>query len=246
MLLVAAQQASLADDFRIHTKVYASGGKEPASEHTALFRDGWVYDFCENPLEVVIFDAAGGRFVLLDPRAKRRAEISLEQLDTVLTALRGKLAASSDGFAAFLADPKLRQESVGKPNEVAFIAPWLNYQVRYAPAPSDAVAAEYAAFSTHCTRLNALRGPALLPRLAVNDWLNERKLIPQKVRLTTFKSESVADGSRDVEAEFHSEHVLVSGLREEDTRRLTQLEKWQAAFHSVSLAAYWSLAEPGK
>ena len=42
----------------------------------------------------------------------------------------------------------------------------------------DIVAAQYATFSLQYTRLNALRQPKLLARLAVNDWLKERKLIP--------------------------------------------------------------------
>jgi hypothetical protein len=246
ILLAVSSPASLADDFRIQTNVYASGAKKPVSEYTTIFRDGRVYDFCENPREVVIFDAAAGRFVLVNPGEKRRAEITLDQLDTILAALRRKLAAGEHPYSAFLAEPKFRQESGGKPNDVAFLAPWVNYHIRFAPAATDAVAEQYSTFSTNCTRLNALRRPALLPRLNVNAWLNERKLIPQTVRLTAFKSETVAGGSPTVEAEFRSEHVLARGLRDEDLRRVSQAEIWQAECHSVSLASYWGAAESGK
>src|SRR5262245_19022263 len=81
-----------AAEFRIHTKVYANGGKTPAGENITIFRDGLVYDFCQDPAEAVVFDPAGGRFVLLEPRRQQMAEIGLERIDTLLPALQQRLA----------------------------------------------------------------------------------------------------------------------------------------------------------
>jgi hypothetical protein len=240
-----AGQLAQADDFRIQTKVFAESAKKPISQHTTIFRGGWVYDFSEDSGEVVVFDTVGRRFVLLDPQERQRAEISLDQLDVILSTLRRKLSASDDEFTAFLSNSGFERVAGDKAGQVRFVAPWVRYDVQAAAAPNETTAAEYAAFSTNCTRLNALRQPSLLARLAVNDWLSQRKLIPASVRLVTFKKGTTAD-SPVVDAEFRSEHVLTPGLSEDDVNRLGKLEQWQTEFRPVSLAAYWHLAESGK
>ena len=232
-----------AADFRIHTKMYANAGTTPEGENITIFHDGLVYDFCEDPVEAVVFDPAGRRFVLLESRRQQLAEISLEQIDTLLPALRQKLAERGDEFSTFLAKPEFRTVTGDRPGEANFVAAWMHYHVQASTAPSDAVAAQYAAFSFHYTRLNALRRPPLLARAAVNDWLKERKLIPQSVHLATFSKNEA--GEMVPEAEFRSEHVVSWELAPGDLERLTKLAQWQADYKRVSLAAYWSVAEPG-
>src|SRR5438093_6792280 len=123
-----------ADDFRIQTKVFANGDKEPVSENTTLFCRGLVYDFIDDPAEVVVFDPPGGRFVLLEPQRKERAEISLSQLDTLSTSLKQKLSERPDALAKFLVSPAFRTQT-SEAGEVSFVAPWAHYQVRATPAP---------------------------------------------------------------------------------------------------------------
>ncbi len=153
LALMAGERVAQASNFRIHTKVFAGTEKEPVSENTTIFHDGLVYDFIEKPSEVLVFDPAAGQFVLLDPQRRQWAEITLAQLDVLLPELKQKLAAREDDFAAFLARPQFRPEAGAADGEIDFLAPWMRYQVRASPAPSEAVASQYAAFSSHSTRL---------------------------------------------------------------------------------------------
>ncbi len=237
---MAEPRTARADDFRMHTKVFAGAAKEPVSENTTIFHEGLVYDFIEKPSEVLLFDAAGGRFVLLDPQRQRAAEITLAELDALLPELKQKLAARDD-FAAFLANPQLRVEAGEAAGDTHFVAPWMRYQVRAAPAPSDAVAGGYAAFSAHSTRLAALRRAPLLARVVVNDWLNERKLIPESVRLTMYAKDRA--GKMLPEAEFRSEHAIKAELADDDLARVAQAARWRAEFRRVGLTTYWTAGE---
>jgi hypothetical protein len=238
---LAGQDTVLADDFRIHTKVFAGETKQPLSENITLFHEGRAYDFTEGPAEALVFDLAAGRFLLLDPRRKLWTEITLPQLDAFVAELRQKLASRQDEFAAFLVTPRFEQETSGASGEIDFVAPWMRYQVRAASASSDAVATQYAAFSSHSTRLAALRRAPLLARVAVNDWLQERKLIPQSVRLTTFSKDR--EGRLTVDAALRSEHAIEPKLTRDDLARIAQVATWQAEFRRVSLTTYWTPAE---
>src|SRR5207245_6222896 len=127
----------------IVTKAYTNVGKTSASENVTIFQDGRVYDFCEDPAEAVVFDPAGGRFVLLEPKRQQLAEIGLEQIDVLLPAIRQKLAERKDEFSAFLASPEFRSEAGAQSGETAFVSAWMHYRVQASPAPNDAVAAQY-------------------------------------------------------------------------------------------------------
>jgi hypothetical protein len=113
----------------------------------------------------------------------------------------------------------------------------MRYQVQASRAPSEGVASAYAAFSAQSTRLASLRRTPLLARGVVNDWLQERTLIPQEVRLTTFSKN--AEGMMVTTAEFRSEHAMGGELTTEDLARIAKVASWRAEFRRVSLAAYW-------
>jgi hypothetical protein len=236
-----ALETARADDFRIHTKVFAADAKEPISENTTIFHGGLAYDFIEGSSECLVFDPVAGRIVLFHPQREQWAEISLTQLDGLVTEMKQKLAAREDDFAAFLASPKFQHEEGAAAGEVSFTASWMRYQVRAAAAPSDAAAAQYAAFSAQSTRLAALRRAPLLARAAVNDWLSQQKLIPQSVRLTTYSKDRA--GTLVADGEFRSQHAIRLELSDDDLARVAKVPQWRAAFRRVGLTTYWAPAE---
>jgi hypothetical protein len=244
LLVMAAPSAARADDFRIHTKVFAAGAKEPASENTTIFCGGLVYDFIEKPAEALVFDPGNERFALINPQREQWAEITVGQIDALVPALKQKLAARDDALSAFLVDPRFKQAAGAAAGEIEFVASWMRYQVQAAPAANDEFARQYAVFSFHSTRLNALRRPPLLARLAVNEWLAERKLIPQFVKLTSFSKNRAGEMVR--EAEFRSEHAIARELTGDDLGRLEKVPRWQADFRRVNLTTYWGLSEDGQ
>jgi hypothetical protein len=243
-LLVLAGPGASAEDFRIQTKVFAEGAKEPVSQNTTIFHGGLVYDFIEKPAEALVFDPGNEHLALIDPQREQWAEITVGQIDALVPALKQKLAARDDGLSAFLVSPRFQQEAGAAAGESNFVAPWMRYQVQAAPAANAELARQYAVFSFHSTRLSALRRPALLARLAVNEWLAERKLIPQSVRLTTFSKNQAGEMVR--EAEFHSEHAIARELTADDLSRLDKVPRWQSDFRRVGLTTYWGLSEEGQ
>src|SRR6476659_8660970 len=78
--------AALADDFRIQTDVYAGDSKIPVSQNTTLFRAGYVYDYLTHPqrdntvVRVAVFDQQHGRFIVLDPARKVKAEVKTDDV----------------------------------------------------------------------------------------------------------------------------------------------------------------------
>jgi hypothetical protein len=208
----------VADDFRILSRVYVGEAKEPSSQTTTIFREGLVYDCIDDPAEVVVFDANGGRFVLLEVANKLRAEITLAQIDALLTRLKEKLLQQEDARSTFLAAASFKQQDDRETGETQFSSPWLSYRVKAVHARNDTVAAQYAVFSWHYTRLNTLKHPMLLARAVVNDWLHHRKLIAEEVNLTTYKKGLL--GRMTPDTNFRSHHLVIWGLSREDLRRI--------------------------
>src|SRR5262245_1075333 len=97
--------ASLAEDFRIETKVFVGDEEEPVSETTTLFYDQAVYDFLTAPEQIAVFRKAGGgrpgRFILLDPERRIRTELSTDQIAGAMNKLRNWAARQRDPFLKF-------------------------------------------------------------------------------------------------------------------------------------------------
>src|SRR6185436_19830728 len=82
-LLLAGPLAAVAQDFRMDTEIYVDDDKKkpPASETLTIFKDGRVYDFVlTDPQEITIFDPQRGKFTLLDPVRKMKAEVATQDL----------------------------------------------------------------------------------------------------------------------------------------------------------------------
>jgi hypothetical protein len=240
--IVGGATVARADDFRMLTRVYVGDSDEPASQTTTIFREGIVYDCIGDPEEVVMFDPTGGRFVLLDPERKLRSEITLEQIDALTPTMKEKLLQRKDGVAAFLLGPKFEEITNSETGETEFRSPWLSYRLRTKPAKNDDVARQYAAFSTHYTRLNMLKHPLLLARAHVNTWLNERKLLPEEVWLTTYKPGLL--GRKTADAQFRSQHKITWSMSSEDLQRIEDIQRWLVLFEQVRLLEYWNKPEP--
>ena len=67
-------RSAVGGDFRIDNATYFSDEKAPPLESITIFHDGVVYDCMKNPNETVVFDPAGGRFVLLNLKSQPRVD----------------------------------------------------------------------------------------------------------------------------------------------------------------------------
>ncbi len=77
--------------------------------------------------------------------------------------------------------------------------------------------------------------------MVVNDWLSERQLIPESVRLTTFSKNRA--GMTVPDAELRSEHAMKPELTSDDLARIGEAAQWRVEFRRVGLTTYWTAAE---
>mgnify|MGYP006908206457 CR=1 FL=1 len=222
VLLSLSVASAAADDFRIETKVYVGKSKEPVSQNTTLFRAGYVYDYLSGPERVTVFDQRGGRFVLLDPERKLRAEVKTEEVRELLEQLQDLAGRSSDPTMRFAAHPEFKVTY--KDEELKLDSPHMTYELKTMDAVSDEAAQQYHEFSDWYARFNTMaqRGSAPpFPRLQVNAELAKRGLVPTSVHLST----------RGVKA--HTEHYVSWRLLDSDHRRIAETANQLATFQEV-------------
>jgi hypothetical protein len=213
--------AASADDFRIQTDVYAADNTA-ISQNTTLFRAGYVYDYLTHPPaksvdRVAVFDQQHGRFIVLDPARKEKAEIKTD--DVLLFASKQQAyarAKSSNAFNKFAADPEFETD-FSQDGELKMTSPHMTYQLKTLPASTPEAAAQYREFSDWYGRFNTMSNPGSTPpfaRMAVNAELAKRGLVPTEVRLTVPKQ-------RGVEATaLRSEHHVSWRLLPRDAERI--------------------------
>ncbi|MEN6458127.1 MAG: hypothetical protein ABFC63_04295 [Thermoguttaceae bacterium] len=235
----AADQSAAAagDDFRVENTVFAVDQREPPCESTTIFHQGVVYDCMKTPAETIVLDAPAGRFVLLNPTRKSRAELPTSELAAFTDQLQRVALKSKEPLVKFLAAPKfdVRFDRVG--NELSLGSAWANYRLTVV-AESQAVADRYRQFSDSYARLNALLNPGSCPpfgRLAVNAELAERNVIPSEVVLTV---SSLKQSSGSHRVTIRSQHRLVRPLDASDMSRVADARQQMKNFKVVTFDEY--------
>ncbi len=244
MLLASAAPASaLEEDFRVDSRVFVGSDKEPKSENSTIFCRGVVYDYLQKPAETIVFDPQRGRFILLDPARRFKAEVTTKEVLTLSENLRQWADAQTDAFLKFLGAPKFDQRTDQRTGDLLFESPWVTYRVAARDAESDAVAEQYRQFSDWCARLNTRLNPGYklaLARLELNEALFKRRLVPQTITLTVQSKR----GFPFQKTVVRSEHQLVRHLVESDRDRVAQTDQFLAIFSPVALDDYQKRLEP--
>jgi hypothetical protein len=226
-----------AEDFRVESTVLANKQKVPVSHSSTLFHAGVVYDYLANPPRTAVLDKAHGRFILLDEDRHEKAELTLTDVSTAVTNLRLMAEKSPNAFLKFVANPKFEPKVDEQTGALVFASPVLTYRTKTVPAPSAEVAAQYRDFLDWTARLNAIITPASPPpfaRLAVNEEVARRNLVPETVELVIPKQ--LALGGRGLA--LRSEHVLTWRLLQKDLDRIAETGSQMASFKLVPFAEY--------
>ncbi len=222
-----------ADDFRIETKVYSGKSKNPISQNTTLFRAGYVYDYMDSgSARIVVFDQRGGRFVVLDPVKRVKAEVKADDVRKLVDELHDLAAKSSNPNMKFAADPQFDVE-FSEDGELTLSSPQMTYKLQTMAAPSDSATQQYREFSDWYARFNTMANPGStppFPRLSVNAELAKRGLVPTEVQLNT----------RAVSA--RTEHYVTWRLLDSDHKRMAKTANQLATFDEVDFKAF--LAPP--
>ena len=231
---------SLAEGFRIETKIFVGDVEEPASETTTLFLDGVVYDFIAQPEQIAVFRRATGgkpgRFILLDAKDRIRTEFSTEQLTGAMQKLRTWAARQRDPFLQFAADPQFEESFEPESGQLVLASHLENYTVATSPAEHAQALADYREFLDWYTQLNTLlsAGPPPEPRLRLNEALARRQVVPLKVEL-----------SRAGEKEpLRAEHQFTWRLSREDIERIDDVRASLASYRAVENEEFLMAIQP--
>ena len=108
-------EAAQAADFRVDNAVSAEGQSQPQSQGVTIFHEGLVYDFLNEPAEIIVFDKAHRRFILLDVGRRVRSEITIDDVQKVVDRVKQRLAGHPNPNIRWLADPSF-EESFDREN----------------------------------------------------------------------------------------------------------------------------------
>lgn len=235
-IVLGLATTALADDFRIQTDVYVGKSKIPVSRNTTLFQAGYVYDYLTNPQQVgtgervAVFDQPHGRFILLDPVRKLKAEVKTDEVLLFASKLQGAVAAkSSNAFSKFAADPEFEVE-FSQDGQLTLSSPHMTYELNTMPANTPEAATQYREFSDWYGRFNTMSNPGSTPpfaRMAVNAELARRGLVATEVHLAIPAQSGVKAAS------LRSEHHVSWRLLPRDIEKIEATANQLTAFKQV-------------
>jgi hypothetical protein len=240
-ILAGCPAIASAQDFRVDTEVFYGDEKEPAIEALTIFVDGRVYDFLLSQQEIAVFDPPRGQFTLLDETRRVKATVKTQDLMQVTLELETHAVQSKNALLAFAARPTfdttaeevkengqdlVRLTLAGKPLE--YVA------VGMRPQRPEA-ARLYRYFADWYARLNATRPPNLPAgaRLALNEELAKRELLPREIIRTTTPDKPLAK-----KGVIKSQHLVNWTLSGEDRKKIERAHDAMATFREVSYDEY--------
>jgi hypothetical protein len=228
-MLFAIATSTLADGFRIETKVFVGEAKEPVSETTTLFLNGVVYDFLKKPEQTAIFRKPGGgkpgQFILLNEQHNILTKFSTEQVGGAMADFRKWASNQRDPFLQFAAHPEFDETFDDNSGQLKLTSHLETYTVDTMPADHPDEVAEYREFLDWYTQLNALLSGGSLPpepRLRLNAVLARRKVVPIKVDL-----------ARAGEEPRHAEHAYTWRLSQDDHQRIDETRSYLTSYREV-------------
>ena len=178
-------EAAQAADFRVDNTVYVEGQSQPQSQGVTIFHQGLVYDFLDEPAEVIIFDKAHRRFILLDITRHVRSEISIDDVQTFVNRVKQRLSGHPNPNVKWLADPSFEESFDRESSELTLKSPSITYQAQV-QATDPAVAAQYREFSDWYAQFNLALNPKSwppFPRMMLNEAIQRHQGVAKEVHL---------------------------------------------------------------
>jgi hypothetical protein len=237
LLVVSSVQAQ---EFRVYTLMYddrpATSGttekSEPLGRSVSLFHAGKAYDYIPSLTEFTLFDPVQKRFLVVNRSRMLATQVSFEEINTQLHRARGEaenyLSRIPTGDDAdlkkrmtatkFQIDPKFQQTFDPQRLRLRLQGEPLNYEVLCAQSEIPKSAETFLNYADWTARLNYLLHPQTLypgPRLALNEVLRDKQLLPREVRLNS----RIGSG-----AQLRAVHQFHWKLEKQDRRQITECE----------------------
>jgi hypothetical protein len=208
LLLVCAVVVSAqarAQDFSVYTQIYNEyeSSKKPANppitRSRSLFHAGRVFDFPTGS-QVAIFEPSHSRFIIIDWTGGLITEISFDEINEriyrdekkllqhiqEMQADRHRDAPKLASHLQFQVTPRFKESYDEAKHLLTLSSSQLNYEVTCDDAQPAEIIDVYLRYTDWAARLSAISRPHSLlpgPRLALDDVLRRRKLLPTEVVL---------------------------------------------------------------
>jgi hypothetical protein len=232
LLLPSMLAAPLAagQEFRIETEIYVGEEETAASRTVTLFEKAAVYEFNEEPNEIIIYRTAGedrpAQFILLDLASQRRTDVDVSRVEKLIEKLAQWGANHSDPLIRFSAEPKFDESFDAKSGTLTLSSPKWTYKVATIDAADQECLVRYRDFIDRYTKLSAMlqNAPPPGPRLALNAALGKHGVVPVEIQRTT--------GGENKNA-VRATHLFSWRLSREDRARLDEAQAFLANFQKV-------------
>ena len=223
-----------AQEFRVQSEVFVADEETPIAENLTLFTaSNVVYDFSLNDSqEIAMWDAKGGRLILLDPTRRQKATVMTEKLMEFNRGIKAVAASKKD---TDLFEPRFEVKFDDAQRTLNLSSKRITYLVIGQPANEATAAQRYKDFADWYARLNAMRIGNMPPfgRLELNRHLAEHGLLPQEVKRTV-----IYDRAFGQQHEMRSKHIIDWMLSNTDRKRINEVGGYLASFAEVALPEY--------
>ena len=242
VMIATLTTTCVAQEFRIETDIYVDNRQKPASENLTIFNSDAVFDFqlarkSDTPVEVVIYNFADGKFVLLDPSRKIKYEVDQEKLKHFVKSLQDDTEFRKR--MPFLFKPEFEASYDEQKGLVTLQSEYLTYRCRGEQSRQQKPMTRYFEFIDQYALLN-VTDPRKFPpfaRLELNKIIREKSLMPKSVEMEmTLKS---ATSTRKIQAK--SKHFVIWKLSKTDQTRIESATKMMSEFKTVGIEEYRQL-----
>jgi hypothetical protein len=220
----------MAQEFRIETKVFIGDEETPASQTVTLFEKSAVYEFVENPPQIIVYRDGGqnkpAQFILLDPTHQKRTDVDVERVEGLMDKLTRWAAEHKDPLLKFAAHPVFEETFAEKTGSLTLASPDWTYAVATVEAEDAAALARYRDFTDRFAQLSSMlyNSPPPGPRLALNAALARHGVVPVEIQRTT---------SGDAKNGVRATHVYLWRLSRDDRAQLDEAQAYLANFEKV-------------
>lgn len=229
LAVVADASPAAAQQMRIETNVFVDDEADPANHTVTLFDSDTVYDFIDQPPQIMVFRPPSashpGNFIMLDVDAKQRTEVSTERIAGLMEKLTRWAGEQEDALLKFSAQPDFEESYDEESGVLTLDSQQWKYTVATVPAENAKALARYREFTDWYTQLNTMLNSTPPPgaRLKLNAALAEHGVVPVEIR------RSVASESTTLRAT----HMFTWRLSREDRDRIDEARSQLASFNKV-------------
>jgi hypothetical protein len=221
---------AISQEFRIETAIYLGEEEAPASHTVTVFEKAAVYDFTENPKQIIIYRAgAEGRpaqFILLDPDLERRTDVDVERVEKLMQKLTRWASEHKDPMLKFSAAPTFKETFDAESGQLTMASSEWTYRVATIAAQNTESLERFHEFTDRYAELTAMlhNSPPPGPRLALNDALAKHGVVPVEIQRTIAGDEKNA---------VRATHLFSWRLSRDDRARLDEAQAFLANFQKV-------------